>query len=66
MVGYSRLVQLDEVSILDRQIECNQKIFVPLVAEFNGHIVRTTGDGFLIEFPSVINAVNCAIKSNRK
>jgi formylglycine-generating enzyme required for sulfatase activity/class 3 adenylate cyclase len=60
VVGYSRLMQADEEGTLSRLEEIGASIIVPRVAAHRGHIFRTMGDGLLIEFPSVVEAVLCA------
>jgi adenylate cyclase len=61
MVGYSRLMAKDEVGTIERQRHQMQSAIVPQLELRNGRIVKTTGDGFLAEFPSVVDAVECAI-----
>jgi adenylate cyclase len=58
VVGYSRLVGVDEVGTL-RALKAI--IADPAIAAHHGRIVKTTGDGILIEFGSVVNAVTCAV-----
>jgi formylglycine-generating enzyme required for sulfatase activity/class 3 adenylate cyclase len=60
VVGYSRLMQADEEGTLSRLEEFGASIIEPRVAAHRGHIFRTMGDGLLIEFPSVVEAVLCA------
>jgi class 3 adenylate cyclase len=60
VVGYSRLMQIDEEGTLSRLEEIAASIIEPRVAAHRGHIFRTMGDGLLIEFPSVVEAVLCA------
>src|SRR5215471_2975840 len=60
VVGYSRLMQADEEGTLSRLEEIGASIIEPRVAVHRGHIFRTMGDGLLIEFPSVVEAVLCA------
>jgi formylglycine-generating enzyme required for sulfatase activity/class 3 adenylate cyclase len=60
VVGYSRLMQADEEGTLSRLEEIGANIIEPRVAAHRGHIFRTVGDGLLIEFPSVVEAVLCA------
>jgi len=60
VVGYSRLMQADEERTLSRLEEIGASIIEPRVAAHRGHIFRTMGDGLLIEFPSVVEAVLCA------
>src|SRR6266404_1584750 len=65
VVGYSRLMGQDEAATLARLRKHRNQLIGPKVAEHKGRIVRTTGDGFLIEFPSVVEAVACAVEIQR-
>ncbi len=65
MVGYSRLMPADESGTLARLKALRNEVFDPMVAEFRGRIVKTTGDGFLIEFPSVVDALRSTIEIRR-
>jgi adenylate cyclase len=60
VVGYSRLMQADEEGTLARLEEIGASIIGPRVAAHRGDIFRMMGDGLLIEFPSVVEAVLCA------
>jgi len=60
MVGYSRLMGRDEMATIQRQKRHRQELIDPTIAEHHGRIVKTTGDGMLVEFASVVDAVNCA------
>src|SRR3954447_7358423 len=60
VVGYSRLMEVDEAGTA-RLLREHRAATDPLVAEHGGRIVKTTGDGVLIEFPSVVGAVECAV-----
>jgi formylglycine-generating enzyme required for sulfatase activity/class 3 adenylate cyclase len=60
VVGYSRLMQTDEEGTLSRLEEIGASIIEPRIAAHRGHIFRTMGDGLLVEFPSVVEAVLCA------
>jgi adenylate cyclase len=60
VVGYSRLVGLDEAGTLAVVKSCRVELFEPLVARHGGHIVKLMGDGILAEFPSAAAAVECA------
>ena len=61
MVGYSRLMGLDEEDTIARQKAHREKVIDPRTSTHGGRIVKTTGDGVLVEFPSVVDAVKCAI-----
>jgi TolB-like protein/rhodanese-related sulfurtransferase len=61
MVGYSRLMAADEVGTLARQNALRRELIDPKIAEYGGHLVKSTGDGVLVEFPSVVDAVRCAV-----
>ena len=60
VAGYSRLMGLDEVGTA-RTLREHRKATDALVAKHGGRVVKTTGDGVLLEFPSVVDAVECAI-----
>jgi class 3 adenylate cyclase len=60
VAGYSRLMGLDEVGTA-RTLREHRKVTDTLVAKHGGRIVMTTGDGVLLEFPSVVDAVECAV-----
>ena len=60
VVGYSRLMGEDEAGTA-LSVRAHREAAHPTVAGFGGQIVKTTGDGFLLEFPSVVAAVECAI-----
>lgn len=61
LVGYSRLMGADEEGTLARLHALQASVVDPGVTEHRGRIVKTTGDGFLAEFASAIDAVTCAI-----
>ncbi len=61
VAGYSRLMGLDEAGTA-RRLRDHLAAMRPIVGKHDGRIVKTTGDGVLIEFPSVVAAVECAIK----
>ena len=61
VAGYSRLMGRDEAGTLARLKALRRELIDPMVAEHRGRIVKTTGDGLLIEFPSVVEAVACAM-----
>ena len=52
----------DEEGTLKRLKSLRCAIFDPKIREHHGHIVKTTGDGILVEFPSVVEAVQCAVE----
>src|SRR6266849_8005344 len=60
VAGYSRLMSLDEVGTASILRE-HRSVSDALVAKHGGRSVKTTGDGLLIEFPSVVDAVECAV-----
>jgi TolB-like protein len=60
VAGYSRLMGLDEVGTA-RTLREHRKVTDALVAKHGGRLVKTTGDGALLEFPSVVDAVECAV-----
>jgi class 3 adenylate cyclase len=60
VVGYSRLMGEDEAGTA-RAVSERREAARPIVAGHSGRIVKTTGDGLLLEFPSVVAAVECAI-----
>jgi TolB-like protein/class 3 adenylate cyclase/Tfp pilus assembly protein PilF len=61
VVGYSRLVEQDEQSTLAALRGIRQSVIDPLLAEHRGRIVKLMGDGALVEFGSVVDAVSCAV-----
>ncbi|MGO7287132.1 adenylate/guanylate cyclase domain-containing protein [Rhizobium ruizarguesonis] len=61
MAGYSRLMEQNEEDILTRQKVHRKELFDPQIATRGGRIVKTTGDGMLVEFVSAQDAVRCAI-----
>jgi adenylate cyclase len=60
VVGYSRLMQVDEAETLTALKSRNREILRPLLAKHHGRIVKLMGDGVLVDFPSAVNAVACA------
>src|SRR6516162_2556656 len=64
IAGYSRLMGADEVGTLQALRE-HRRAADPLIAQFGGRVVKTTGDGVLIEFGSVVGAVECALGLQR-
>jgi TolB-like protein/class 3 adenylate cyclase/Tfp pilus assembly protein PilF len=65
VAGYSRLTGIDEEGTLKRLRKLRRELINPGVSLHRGRIVKTTGDGILIEFPSVVDAVRCAIDVQR-
>ena len=62
MVGYSRLMEADEAGTIARQKARRVELIDPKIAAHNGRIVKTTGDGLLVEFASAVDAVRCAVE----
>jgi adenylate cyclase len=65
VAGYSRLMGADEEGTLARLKACRRELMDPEIAEHRGRVVKTTGDGILIEFQSVVDAVRCAMDVQR-
>jgi class 3 adenylate cyclase len=65
VAGYSRLMGVDEEGTLEALKACRRELTDPKIAEHHGRIVKTTGDGVLVEFASVIDAVRCAVDIQR-
>ena len=59
VVGYSRLMGMDETGTLASLRTHRSELIDPLIEKHGGRIVKTTGDGMLLEFPSVVTAVEC-------
>jgi adenylate cyclase len=66
VAGYSRLIGLDEEGTLKRLKELRRTVIDPLIKEHRGRIVKVMGDGLLVQFSSVVDAVRCAMESQRK
>src|SRR5882672_9221422 len=66
VAGYSRLMGADEEGTLDRLKVLRRELADPKVKEHRGRIVKTTGDGLLVEFASVVDAVRCAVDVQRE
>ena len=62
VVGFSRMMGQDEEGTLARMKRLRAEIVDPAIAELRGRIFKTTGDGLLVEFPSVVDAVQCAAR----
>src|SRR5437868_10067520 len=65
VAGYSRLMEADEEGTLDRLKAHRRQLIDPKINEHRGRVVKTTGDGLLAEFPSVVDAVRCAAEIER-
>jgi class 3 adenylate cyclase/TolB-like protein/tetratricopeptide (TPR) repeat protein len=65
VAGYSRLMEEDESGTLATLKAHRRDLIDPKIAEYEGRIVKTTGDGLLLEFPSVVEAVRCAVDVQR-
>jgi adenylate cyclase len=65
VAGYSRLMGVDEEGTLDRLKAHRRQLVDPKIREHRGRIVKTTGDGVLVEFASVVDAVRCAAELQR-
>ena len=65
VASYSRLMGIDEVGTLNALKAHRRERVDPAIARHNGRIVKTTGDGLLVEFASVVDAVGCAVAIQR-
>jgi adenylate cyclase len=65
VAGYSRLMGADEERTHERLKALRRQLVDPKIKEHHGRIVKTTGDGMLVEFPSVVDAVRCAVEMQR-
>ena len=66
VAGYSRLMGADEESTHERLKAHFAELVHPKVSEHRGRVVKNTGDGLLSEFPSVVDAVRCALEVQRE
>jgi len=66
VAGYSRLIGADEGGTLERLRALRRQLLDPKIAEHRGRLVKTTGDGLLIEFGSVVDALRCAVDVQRE
>ncbi len=66
VAGYSRLMAADEVGTLEALKAHRREVVDPAIAEYHGRIVKTTGDGMLVEFASVVDAVTGAMAVQSK
>src|ERR1700730_17012698 len=65
VAGYSRLMGADEEGTHERLKAVHRQLVDPKITEHQGRIVKTTGDGLLAEFPSVVDAMRCAAEMQR-
>ena len=65
VVGFSRLMGVDEAGTLARLNDARRTQIEPIVAEHGGRIIKLTGDGAIVEFASVVEAVRCAVLVQR-
>src|SRR5262249_22087445 len=66
VAGYSRLIGADEGGTLERLKAVRRELLDPKIAEHRGRLVKTTGDGLLVEFGSVVDALRCAVEVQRE
>ena len=66
MVGYSRLMEVDEAGTLARLKTHRIELIDPAIVKNHGRLIKTTGDGMLVEFHSVVDAVRCAAEIQRR
>jgi TolB-like protein len=66
VAGYSRLIGADEGGTLERLKTLRHELLDPKIAEHHGRLVKTTGDGLLVEFASVVDALRCAVDVQRE
>jgi adenylate cyclase len=64
IAGYSALMGADEARTV-RDLKAHQAVVLPMIGAFGGRIIDTAGDGILAEFPSIVNAVECALAIQR-
>src|SRR5215468_10267796 len=65
VAGYSRLMGADEEGTLNRLKAHRRELVDPKIREHHGRIVKTTGDGMLVELSNVVDAVRCAVEIQR-
>src|SRR6478752_8742648 len=66
MVGFSRLMEADETGTLARLRTHRIELIDPAIAKNKGRLIKTTGDGLLVEFQSVTDAVKCAVEIQQR
>src|SRR5262245_35090462 len=62
IAGYSRLMGADEAGTLSRLKKYRRELIDPKIKQYRGRVVKTMGDGILIEFPSVVDAISCSLE----
>src|SRR6476646_9703906 len=65
VAGSCRLIGIDEEGTLAQLKALRKTLFDPKITDHRGHIVKNTGDGALVEFASVVDAVRCAVEVQR-
>src|SRR5262244_1375468 len=65
VAGYSRLIGANEEGTLHRLKSIRAEVIDPAIAAHRGRLVKTTGDGFLVEFASVVDALRCAVEAQQ-
>ena len=66
IAGYSRLMEQDEEATVSALRACRSQVIDPLLAHYNGRVANTAGDSLLLEFPSAVDAVRCAMELQHK
>ena len=66
VAGYTRLMEEDTDGTVAAWHDAREEVIKPKITDHSGSIVKLTGDGFLVEFPTVLDAVNCAIAMQRE
>jgi adenylate cyclase len=66
VAGYSRLIGADEEGTLNRLRSIRAEVVDPSIVQYRGRIVKTTGDGLLVEFSSVVDALRWPPRSSRE
>src|SRR5260370_40840039 len=66
VVGYSRLMSVDEEGTHIRLGDCIERLIEPTVSTYRGRLARSKGDGLLVEFDSAVDAVRCAVDIQRR
>ncbi len=61
VVGYTRLMGEDETGTLQRLTAVREKVLIPLIARHRGRLVKLMGDGLLVDFASIVDAIECAL-----